>query len=79
MKILYKTIQKNKKNGNDIIYNKDNEEIYEGKFINDKKEGRGKFNFEQKMNEALELFYNNTLEYEEEIFNRPVSLYFILY
>ena len=79
MKILYKTIQKNKKNGNDIIYNKDNEEIYEGKFINDKKERRGKFNFEQKMNEDLELFYNNTLEYEEEIFNRPVSLYFILY
>jgi hypothetical protein len=31
------------------------------------------------MNEALELFYNNTLEDEEEIFNRPVSLYFILY
>ena len=29
----------------------------------------------QRMNEALELFYNDTLEDEIEIFNRPVSLY----
>ena len=29
----------------------------------------------QRMNEALEFFYNDSLEDEEEIFNRPVSLY----